>query len=102
MHIFCILFLCLSDKKLFWNLVIHNHVINAVACTPVKAYCIILVFLVLFYMYYTFGGMSPVDFKSGTFDPTFTINVILPEVILLTKIIVNISTLFVFHVLIEV
>lgn len=46
--------------------------------------------------------MSPVDFKPGTFDPTFTINVILPEVILLTKIIVNISTLFVFHVLIEV
>lgn len=52
----------------------------------------VLVFLEVFY--YSFGGLRHVNLISGTFNPTFTMNVILPEVILLTKIIVNISSLY--------
>lgn len=90
--IFYILSLCLSDRS-------KKKCFSASSCTIIsltpsreslqKHIGFVHVFLEVFY--YTFGGMSHVDLKSGSFNPTFTMNVILPEVILLTKIIVNIS-----------
>lgn len=70
----------------------YKYIINIVVCIFVKYIGFVLVFLEVFY--YFFGGLCYVNLIFGIFNFIFIMNVIFFEVILLIKIIVNISLLY--------
>lgn len=70
----------------------YKYIINIVVCIFVKYIGFVLVFLEVFY--YIFGGMCYVNLIFGIFNFIFIMNVIFFEVILLIKIIVNISLFY--------